>query len=427
MEADYRGKGKYYPGRIVRDRRDGTYDIDYDDGEKETRVDEKLIRPLGGSPKKAAKLEEGDKVEANYRGKGKWFKGKIARDRRDGTFDIDYDDGEKELRVDEALVRAVDGGGGGGFSPRAPVGGRSDAVIEEGSKVEANYKGKGKYYPGKITRDRRDGTFDIAYDDGEVESRVDEKMIRLRGASSDLRNGRDLSAAVAGKSGSPSLGLKLNLPPRMDVGDKVEADYRGKGKYYTGKIVRDRQDGTFDIDYDDGEMELRVDEKLIRVLSGGGGAGGLSPRGGLSSSAARSGFDRLEEGAKVEANYRGKGKFYPGKITRDRRDGTFDIAYDDGEVESRVDEKMIRLLGGSPKKAPAGRIEEGAKVEANYKGKGKFYPGKITRDRRDGTFDIAYDDGEVEARVDEKMIRIRPDLLSPTSRYSDQYKLARID
>ena len=27
-----------YPGVIIRDRGDGTYDIDYDDGEKETRV-----------------------------------------------------------------------------------------------------------------------------------------------------------------------------------------------------------------------------------------------------------------------------------------------------------------------------------------------------------------------------------------------------
>ena len=49
----------------------------------------------------------------------------------------------------------------------------------------------------------------------------------------------------------------------------------------------------------------------------------------------------------VEGNYRGKGKWYPGKITRDRRDGTFDIAYDDGESETRVDELLIRIAGGS--------------------------------------------------------------------------------
>ena len=45
------------------------------------------------------------------------------------------------------------------------------------------------------------------------------------------------------------------------------------------------------------------------------------------------GGDRLEEGMKVEANYKGKGKFYKGKIARDNRDGTYDITYDDGDRE----------------------------------------------------------------------------------------------
>ena len=114
MEADYRGRGKYFPGRIKRDRGDGTYDIDYDDGEQELRVKEELIRALDGGGGKAAskpRLEEGMKVEADYRGRGKYFPGHIKRDRGDGTYDIDYDDGEQELRVKEELIRAVGGGG----------------------------------------------------------------------------------------------------------------------------------------------------------------------------------------------------------------------------------------------------------------------------------------------------------------------------
>ena len=53
---------------------------------------------------------------------------------------------------------------------------------------------------------------------------------------------------------------------------------------------------------------------------------------------------RFEEGSKVEGNYRGRGKWYPGKISRDRGDGTYDIKYDDGESESRVEKDMIRLV-----------------------------------------------------------------------------------
>jgi hypothetical protein len=40
----------------------------------------------------AAALREGMKVEGNYRGKGRFYKGVIRRENRDGSFDIDYDD-----------------------------------------------------------------------------------------------------------------------------------------------------------------------------------------------------------------------------------------------------------------------------------------------------------------------------------------------
>ena len=67
--------------------------------------------------------------------------------------------------------------------------------------------------------------------------------------------------------------------------------------------------------YDDGESESRVEARLITPLDGGG-----------SDSDRRSG-DRFREGDKIEADYRGRGKFYPGKIDRDRGDDTYDIAF----------------------------------------------------------------------------------------------------
>ena len=51
-------------------------------------------------------LEE-TKIEANYKGGGKWYKGKIAKDHGNGTFDIMYDDGETELRVEEDMIRSI--------------------------------------------------------------------------------------------------------------------------------------------------------------------------------------------------------------------------------------------------------------------------------------------------------------------------------
>jgi ubiquitin len=46
VEARYRGKSKYYPGTISRVRLNGTVDINYDDGEREIGVKPELVRVL---------------------------------------------------------------------------------------------------------------------------------------------------------------------------------------------------------------------------------------------------------------------------------------------------------------------------------------------------------------------------------------------
>jgi Ca2+-binding EF-hand superfamily protein len=80
----------------------------------------------------------------------------------------------------------------------------------------------------------------------------------------------------------------------------------------------------------------------------------LEPKAAAASSPRRT---KLKEGDKVEANYRGRGKFYPGRIRRDREDGTYDIDYDDGEAETRVKEDMIRSL--EPKAAADLTVDKG--------------------------------------------------------------------
>ena len=52
-------------------------------------------------------LKVGDKVEANYQGRGKWLPGEIKLVRTDGSYDVDYDSGEVETAVGAELVRAA--------------------------------------------------------------------------------------------------------------------------------------------------------------------------------------------------------------------------------------------------------------------------------------------------------------------------------
>ena len=49
----------------------------------------------------------GSSIEANYRGKGKWFPGSISKKHASGNYDIKYADGDSERNVPPALVRAV--------------------------------------------------------------------------------------------------------------------------------------------------------------------------------------------------------------------------------------------------------------------------------------------------------------------------------
>lgn len=41
---------------------------------------------------------------------------------------------------------------------------------------------------------------------------------------------------------------------------------KGRSRYYLGRVVRVRSNGTFDLDYDDGEKEIGVDRSLIRLI-----------------------------------------------------------------------------------------------------------------------------------------------------------------
>jgi hypothetical protein len=117
VEGNFGGEGNWFPGVILAENSDGTYDIHYDDGDEEKHVNEKLIRKFSNSASTATQFSVGCKIEARYRAQETWYPGKIVLNRGDGSYDILYDDGEKELRVRGELVRllnSIDNTGVGG-------------------------------------------------------------------------------------------------------------------------------------------------------------------------------------------------------------------------------------------------------------------------------------------------------------------------
>ena len=181
-------------------------------------------------------------VLARYKGKKKWYAGTVMKRNDDGSYEIMYDDGDKESGVAADFVKAPEESGKGAKTQRrqvaapAPAPAAATKVFGKGEKIEALYKGKKNWYAGVVDRyDEDAGTYDVTYDDGEVEKGVKQENIARAPGDSEL-----------------------------EVGARIEAKYKGKKKYYPGKIAARGDDGTYDIDYDDGEKESGVARNLIR-------------------------------------------------------------------------------------------------------------------------------------------------------------------
>ena len=151
----------------------------------------------------------------------------------DDSYDIRYDDGDEEKGVAAEFVKAAEVIASDEAAP-APAPAAEGPTFEAGAKIEALYKGKKHWYTGAVDKVNADGTYDVIYDDGDTEKGVKPEHIRAGAGDSEL-----------------------------EVGQRIEAKYRGKKKYYPGKIAA-RSGDTYDVDYDDGEKESGVARNLIR-------------------------------------------------------------------------------------------------------------------------------------------------------------------
>ena len=147
--------------------------------------------------------------------------------------------------------------------------------VRVGDDVQANWENKGLYYPGTVTS--RDGDrIHIQYDDGDEE---DTTLARIR--------------------------MKLALPNGKQVGCRVFGRWAADGYWYSG-TVKEVKDGKYLVRFDDSTQTWLDKGEVV----------GYQPT----------------WGDHVEADWLGKGTYYPGKVTR-RKDEKVHIAYDDGDDE----------------------------------------------------------------------------------------------
>ncbi|CAM9788991.1 unnamed protein product, partial [Discosporangium mesarthrocarpum] len=439
----------------------------YSDGDTEHSVEPALVRIKGGasidsltSDGSGVDFREGDKVEARFGGRSRWFKATVQRKNRDGTYYLRYEDGDEEKAVEKDLIRKIKVDKGGSRSPgrravsgmesdeeqRGRAGGGEGGRFRVDEKVEARYGGKAKWFRGTVQRANLDGTYDIWYEDGDEEKGVEARLMRRAGSSFD---GEDTPPSLsAGRGGSSDGGRGRG---GYMEGDKVEARFRGRSRWFPATVFRKNYNGTFHLRYEDGDEEKDVEKELIRPVGDRGGGGGKGKRwgrdtdsrdslssktkdeqGGGASGGLRSATDQhFRVGDEVEARFRGRAKWFLGKIKAAHRDGTFDIHYTNGDRESNVEPRLIRRheeSRGSGGKSSHSRERGGGRarggesnsdgnqeqipgvgdsVEARFRGKSRWFGARVMREHSDGTYDIFYDDGEMEDRVEAHLVRVK--------------------
>lgn len=169
---------------------------------------QKVLTALGGStavapaPAAAAevttKFKVGDKVEARWKG-GSYYKGTIAAVNADGTYNINYDDGDKESNVKEMNIKLQ-----ATAAAEAPVGGTKFKV---GDKVLANWKSGSRWWEAKVTG-------------------IDGPAISVKYDSDSTTDSLGPLSVAHYPSGAAT----------VKVGDKVVAKWTD-GKYYGGKVT----------------------------------------------------------------------------------------------------------------------------------------------------------------------------------------------
>ena len=173
----------------------------------------------------------------------------------------------------------------------------------------------------------------------------------------------------------------VNAPPGSVLfkeSDRVEVNWQGRGVWYASKIKVVKDDGTYDITYDvDNSVDVGVTRNLIRYID---------PQIHITNI-----FTKLNDFENRIASVNTSGSSNPPLV-----------------VENKIDDiinRISRLEEGSASKTSNVEYKEGDKVEGNYRGRGKWYQGKISRVRDNGYYDISYHDGEIETRVFKDCLR----------------------
>ena len=202
----------------------------------------------GASPARdGVEHQVGDMVEANYHGRGQYFGGIIAAVNPNGSFAVKYHDGDSENEVPSVFIR----------------------------KMTSRRRSSSAQLPSKTASAHGGGTLAAPTGSGaSAAASVAAHSSTAGGAAVDqqkapLYDGKgDNVASAGGSERAYQSQSQSQLPPSpKSAGDIIEANYHGRGKFYTGIVSAVNPNGTYRVQYHDGDCEDEVPAFDVRRLA----------------------------------------------------------------------------------------------------------------------------------------------------------------
>ena len=188
----------------------------------------------------SSSFQVGQRVRARFAGKGHFYNGKITSDNGDGTYGIEYDDGDWEDELNGEFIQTIEK-----IKIKKPA--SSSTVVEEEQFVVNTVD------PKEISNENNINIVNTSSD----KQKVVEEAQKL-GYGLTTNNKKSAAANEENNNVTSS---------SFQVGQRVRARFAGKGHFYNGKITSDNGDGTYGIEYDDGDWEDELNGEFIQAIN----------------------------------------------------------------------------------------------------------------------------------------------------------------